>query len=93
MPGKFLVLGSFHVRSRTSFVFFGDFLEGSTEPGAGVRLSLGDIRITTAVNTLEVIEVTMDARRYHGLALGYESPEELETWSELSLANIEIQFD
>lgn len=93
MPGKFLVIGSFHVRSRSLFVLVGDFVEGSAEPGTEVRVGLGDLRITTTVNTLEVIEITKDTRRYHGLALAYESPDELETWSELSLANIEIEFD
>lgn len=83
MGGKFLVVGSFHVRSRNLFVLVGDFVDGTAEPGAMVCVSLGTFGVSGRVSGVEVIEASYDARRYHGLVLAYDVPEELDFWNAL----------
>jgi hypothetical protein len=87
MTARFYTVGSFLMRSRNLFVAVGKLMEGHIEAGMTVTVNLGNLKLGTRIESVEVVEVTCLSKEYMGLVFAFEHAADLEVWQALQLSD------
>jgi hypothetical protein len=87
MTARFYTVGSFLMRSRNLFVAVGKLMEGRIEAGMTVTVNLGNLKLGTRIESVEVVEVNCLSKDYMGLVFAFEQPADLEVWQALQLSD------